>query len=147
MTRNANILKSEQKQIASKKKKRTISEHVHSFLDGSFIAQGKIRGRILFLLFLVLLGLGYIRNNYLVERTIRKLNKLNNELVELHYDYIQMKSTVNLRTQPSVLEEELQAYNIKRLERRQLRSFYNPEIHPMKENNKTTKSGLVLTRV
>lgn len=104
MTRNANILKSEQKQIASKKKKRTISEHVHSFLDGSFIAQGKIRGRILFLLFLVLLGLGYIRNNYLVERTIRKLNKLNNELVELHYDYIQMKSTVNLRTQPSVLE-------------------------------------------
>ena len=117
MTRNANILKSEQKQIASKKKKRTISEHVHSFLDGSFIAQGKIRGRILFLLFLVLLGLGYIRNNYLVERTIRKLNKLNNELVELHYDYIQMKSTVNLRTQPSVLEEELQAYNIKRLER------------------------------
>ncbi|HNV50653.1 MAG: FtsL-like putative cell division protein [Bacteroidales bacterium] len=126
MTRNANILKSEQKQIASKKKKRTISEHVHSFLDGSFIAQGKIRGRILFLLFLVLLGLGYIRNNYLVERTIRKLNKLNNELVELHYDYIQMKSTVNLRTQPSVLEEELQAYNIKRLERPPIKIFLQP---------------------
>ncbi len=81
----------------------------------------------MFLLFLVLLGLGgYIRNNYLVERTIRKLNKLNNELVELHYDYIQMKSTVNLRTQPSVLEEELQAYNIKRLERPPIKIFLQP---------------------
>jgi hypothetical protein len=70
--------------------------------------------------------LGYIRNNYLVERTIRKLNKLNNELVELHYDYIQMKSTVNLRTQPSVLEEELQAYNIKRLERPPIKIFLQP---------------------
>ena len=126
MTHKANTIRSEQKQIAPKKPKRAVGRQMHSLLDGSFMAKGSIASWVPFIVFLALLGLVYIKSNYTAEQYERNLNRLNKELIELHYDHIQMKSVVNIRTQPSTLENELQSYGIKRLERPPVKIFINP---------------------
>jgi len=128
MNRKANTIKvkSEQKQVAQKKPKRAVSRQMHAVLDGSFMAKGSFARWVPFIAFLAMLGLLYIRSNYIAEQYERNLNRLKKELVELHYDHIQMKSVVNLRTQPSTLENELKSYGIKRLERPPIKIFINP---------------------
>lgn len=125
MSKQANNYKSEE-QPKAQKKSRTVSRQMQSVLDGSFLAQGSFASWIPFIIFLAVLGLIYIKNNYTAERNIRALNSLNQELIELHYDYIQMKSVVNLKTQPSTLESELKDFGIKRLERPPTKLFIEP---------------------
>ncbi|MBE0637748.1 MAG: hypothetical protein IH598_04450 [Bacteroidales bacterium] len=125
MNKQANSYKSEESQPKSQKT-RVATRQMQSFLDGSFLAKGSFASFIPFIIFLAVLGLIYIKNNYTAERNIRVLNKLNQELIELHYDYIQMKSVVNLKTQPSTLEGELETFGIKRLERPPTKLFIEP---------------------
>lgn len=126
MKANTIKIKSEQKQVAPRKPKRTVNRQMHSLLDGSFMAKGSFASWVPFIVFLALLGLLYIKSNYSAEQYERNLNRLKKELVELHYDHLQMKSVVNIRTQPSTLENELEPYGIKRLERPPVKIFINP---------------------
>lgn len=126
MNKQANTYKSQESQPTTRKKSKRVSRQMQSFLDGSFLAKGSFASWIPYIVFLAVLGLIYIKNNYTAERNIRELNKLNQELIELHYDYIQMKSVVNLSTQPSTLEGELKEFGIKRLERPPTKLFIEP---------------------
>jgi hypothetical protein len=126
MQKQANTYKAEDKQPARQKRKKIVSRQMHSVLDGSFLGKGSFRSWIPYIVFLAALGLFYIKLNYTAERNIRKLNQINKELIELHYDYIQMKSVVNLKTQPSTLERELKSVGIKRLDRPPTKIFIEP---------------------
>lgn len=126
MNMQANTYKPSQKQPAEIKKRRASTRHMHALLDGSFLVKKSLKSWIPFIIFLAILGLTYIKSNYTADRNIRALNKLNNELIELHYDYIHMKSCVNLKTQPSVLENELQPVGLKRLEKPPTKLFIEP---------------------
>lgn len=126
MQKQANTYKTEEKQPDRQKRKKIVSRQMHSVLDGSFLGKGNFRSWIPYIVFLAAIGLFYIKLNYTVERNIRELNQINKELIELHYDYIQMKSVVNLKTQPSTLERELNSIGIKRLDRPPTKIFIEP---------------------
>lgn len=117
MKKQGNTYKPDEQHTEAKQQRRMAGRQLHSLLDGSFLARGNINTWLPFIGFLVVLGLLYIHNSYTAERRIRQLNKINTELIELHYDYIQIKSTLNQQTQPFVLETELEKYGIKRLDR------------------------------
>ncbi len=116
MTKQGNTYKPEEKANVGKKTGTTIRRQLHSLLDGSFLAKGNINTWLPFIGFLAILGLLYIHNSYMADRRIRQLNRINKELIELHYDYIQIRSALGRQTQPSVLEADLEKYGIRRLE-------------------------------
>jgi hypothetical protein len=116
MKKQGNTYKPEEKAASAKKTGAAAGRQLHSLLDGSFLARGNINTWLPFIGFLALLGLLYIHNSYMAERRIRQLNRIDKELIELHYDYIQIKSALGRQTQPSVLEADLEKYGIRRLE-------------------------------
>ncbi len=117
MKKQANNYKPEEATTPRKKSSGNVEKQVHALLDGTFLIKGNINTWLPFIGFLALLGLFYIHNSYIAERRIRQLNKIERELIELHYDYIQIKSALNQQTQPSALEADLLPYGIRRLDK------------------------------
>jgi len=58
-----------------------------------------IRGNMNFFLFLSALAVVYIANGHLADKTIRNINKTQNELKELQYQYKTLKSEVMFKSQ------------------------------------------------
>lgn len=58
-----------------------------------------ITGNMNFFLFLSILAVVYIANGHLADKTIRNINKTQNELKELQYQYKTLKSEVMFKSQ------------------------------------------------
>jgi len=58
-----------------------------------------ITGNMNFFLFLSILAVLYIANGHLADKTIRNINKTQNELKELQYQYKTLKSEVMFKSQ------------------------------------------------
>ena len=58
-----------------------------------------ITGNMNFFLFISLLAVLYIANGHLADRTIRNINKTQNQLKELQYEYKTVKSEVMFRSE------------------------------------------------
>lgn len=106
----------EEKARVKRKRKSAFSKALQTFLDGSYLVKDKLSSWIPFAIFLTLLGLIYIRINYQAVHVEQEILRLRKELHELQFDYVQMKTRINLMTQPTVLEKDLTAYGIKRLQ-------------------------------
>jgi len=70
------------------KNRKTIRE----YLDGTILTRDLIIGQLPFLIFLMFLAIGYIANRYHSEKTIRRINKLQIEVKELHSEYTSITS-------------------------------------------------------
>lgn len=72
-------------------------------LSGNFLAGDKVVRNLPYTLFLVFLALVYIANGYLAEDTVRKINRVGNELKELRSEFITTKSDLMSTTKQSEL--------------------------------------------
>lgn len=95
--------------MTSKKVVRSVVD----FFNGRALSGKEIVGQLPYLMFLVLIALVYIANGYWAENSIRKLNKMSNDLKELRSEYITTKSDLMYATKQSELasvieEKELQ---------------------------------------
>src|SRR4051812_7521902 len=68
-----------------------------------------------FFLFLAVLAVVYIYNGHYADKTIRNINKVNNELKELHYEYKTLKSEVMFRSKQSELAKAVAPLGLKEL--------------------------------
>ena len=68
-----------------------------------------------FIVFLVGLGVVFVANTHLAERSIRKINKKEKELKELRWEYMTLKSNLMYERKQSELAEKLSETGITEL--------------------------------
>lgn len=78
-----------------------------SMATGKFLATESTIKSVPFFLFLAIIGMLYIGNNFYTERTIRKANHLKKELKELRFEYIATKSQYSDSTKQSKVARRL----------------------------------------
>jgi hypothetical protein len=115
MNKPVNTLK-ETKKDAGKRRDtgRKIARGTHMILDGAFFSRHG-NGWLKVFFVLALLGLFYISNNYLAEKKIRKIEKINRHIKELKFDFVQTRASLMEISRPSVVAERLNKYGIKPL--------------------------------
>jgi hypothetical protein len=85
---------------------------VHQLLNGDFFTNGNLTAKVLFILFLVSLGLIYIGNTYIAEIKMRDLAELEKTNRELNTDHSRIKAKLNQKKSASFLANELKEYGI-----------------------------------
>lgn len=66
-----------------------------------------------YIFFLAVLGIVYISNSYYAEGTIKKIEKVNNELKELRSEYITSKSDLMFKSKQSEVAKAVEGLEIK----------------------------------
>ena len=74
------------------KKPNKIARSVLNIFSGNFLSKDNVTRLLPFILFLTLVGLGYIANGYYAEKSIREISHINTEIKELKSEYITNKS-------------------------------------------------------
>jgi hypothetical protein len=90
-----------------------IARGTHMVLDGAFFTRQNNHEWLKVIFFLAFLGLLYISNSYLAEKKIREIDKINRNIKELKFDYVQMRAQLVEQSRPSVLAQKLNKYGIK----------------------------------
>ena len=93
--------------------RKSIANSIRLILEGKFLDWNNFYQWFPFLIFLAVLGLGYIGNNHLAERKIRETQKINLRINELKYEYMFRKSQLTGVTRSSFVGENLASTGIK----------------------------------
>src|SRR5690242_20293111 len=94
----------EVKKEDSKQKKsalRSANKLAKSLVEGVNINLETVVRQIPFVLFLALIAILYIANSYYAENTVRKINKVKNDLKDLRAEYIYTKSELMFSSRQS----------------------------------------------
>jgi hypothetical protein len=86
---------------------------ISSLVDGSFLMSDFVAKNVPFLLFMVLLALLYIGNNYVAQSKVRKIEQINRELKDLRDEHISSKSELMYFTKKSEVAKKLESRKIK----------------------------------
>lgn len=115
MTKNS--IKEQPKAESSPKQKSSggniVSRSFSSVLSGAFLSREKTISALPFIFFITFIILCYIANGFYAEEQIRKLNKITNELKELHSEYIISKSELSDISKQSEVAKRVQAIGLK----------------------------------
>jgi len=117
MSKKVNSLKQDTKPVSKKRPKmgRGFARGTHMVLDGAFLDQRNSNNWLSIIFFLAFLGLIYISNNYLAEKKIREIEKINKNIKELKFEYVQLRADLMEESRPSVVAQKLEKYGIKPL--------------------------------
>jgi hypothetical protein len=85
---------------------------VQDFLGGDYLSKERVTGNIFYILYVALLAMIYIGNTYYTERKYRDIERTKNELKELHYLYINTKSTLMFQGRQSEILKRAQTYGL-----------------------------------
>ncbi len=97
--------------------KKWVERALDVFGISDWVNYSKLVQNGLFILFLVILGVFYVANTHLAERTIRKINAKEKELKELRWEHITLKSNLMYDRKQSELADKLQESGIEELEK------------------------------
>jgi len=108
----------EQEQPSEKKssQKKRGSKIARSFLNifsGNFLSKDNVIHQLPFILFLTLIGLGYIANGYYAEKSVREISRINTELKELKSEYITSKSELMFMSNQSEVARASAPFGLK----------------------------------
>ncbi len=87
-----------------------------SFLNifsGNFLSKDYVILQLPFILFLTLIGLGYIANGFFAEKSVRQISRLNNRLKELKSEYITSKSELMFMSNQSEVARSVAPFGLK----------------------------------
>ena len=82
----------QEKKSTPKKQGNKVARSVLNIFSGSFLSKDYVILQLPFILFLTVVGLGYIANGYYAEKSVREISHINTELKELKSEYIISKS-------------------------------------------------------
>jgi len=97
----------------SPKKKSRIGKLFTDVMGGEFLAYDWSRRQLNYIVFLAAVGVAYISNSYYAESIVRRIDDMNRELKELHYEYISSKSKVMNQGKQSVIIKKLENTGLK----------------------------------
>lgn len=95
---------------------RIVEGFLHVFGIDDFISYAQVMHNFLFVAAFVLIGVIEIFNTHLSVRLNRNIAKKNNEIKELRWEYISLKTELNQKSKQSILQKELEPYGIKSLQ-------------------------------
>ncbi|MEI8203022.1 MAG: FtsL-like putative cell division protein [Bacteroidota bacterium] len=98
------------------KKRMSIGKLLHSVIDGTILTRSNVLNALPFILFLAFLAIIYIANTYFAYKHIREINTIRNELKEIRFEYISLKSELINRTKQSEIVLKLSGTGIKESE-------------------------------
>lgn len=101
---NENVFKKTSKGTQKKKK---VSGNLHGLLDGSILSANKVVALLPFFFFLTLLAILLIFNTYYAEKKAREIEVIRKEVVELHLNYISVKSSLMYLSNQSEVSKRL----------------------------------------
>ncbi len=91
----------------------SFSKSAASILDGSFLTRENLLRQIPFIIFITFLGIMYIANSYNAEKTIIEIGRTKNQLEELRYEYITVKSQLVFQSKQSNVAYRLSNTQVK----------------------------------
>jgi hypothetical protein len=118
---------SDPKETKEVKKGWSLGRMFQSILDGTFLTRDNMIRSIPYLFFVALLGLMYISNTYYAEKTVRSIDKTKNELKELRYEHITVKSELMYLSKQSEVTKRLEGTGLKPSVTPPLKIFTDPE--------------------
>lgn len=83
---------STERETSPKNRGNKITRSFLNIFSGNFLSKDYVVLQLPFLLFLTIVGLGYIANGYYAEKSVREISRINTELKELKSEYIIAKS-------------------------------------------------------
>jgi hypothetical protein len=102
MKENQNQIKNDMQAEEPEKKPETkASAAARSFIFGDILKKQQFIGLLPYILFVTFLTMVYITNSYYAEKTVREIDKTNNDLKELSSEYISIKSELMFKSKPS----------------------------------------------
>jgi len=108
----ANKLKDKEENTAGPVWEKKLDKSLRNVLGGSFLSRETAIRFLPFLLFLTLLGLIYISNIYYAESNQRAIERTNEELKELRYEFISEKSKLMYQSKQSEVAKKLEETGI-----------------------------------
>jgi predicted transcriptional regulator YheO len=94
-------------------------KYIEKVLDilgiSEWVSYSSVISNALFLCFLLGLGVIYVANTHLAERTIRKINHMEKDLKEQRWEYMTIKSNLMYERKQSELAEKLEEAGIREL--------------------------------
>jgi hypothetical protein len=94
---------------------RAINGKARDFDLGSIVSVENILANIPFIFLLFLMAILYIGNTHLVEKTVRKINKLNTELKEIRWQYMSSKADLMYKSKQTEVARSVEALGLKEL--------------------------------
>lgn len=107
-----NKFKKEEKETKKKKEPVKVPKSLVNLFSGNFMSKENVVSSLPYIFFLSFLGIIYIANGYQAERTVRELNKVDNDLKEMHSEYITIKSDLNFKSKQSQVAQATERYGI-----------------------------------
>jgi len=90
-----------------------VGRSMHSMLDGTFLTRERFMRALPLILMLIFLGIVYITNIFQVERKKRQIDKLEEDLRELRYEYISTRSKLMYESKPSEVAIKLKETGVR----------------------------------
>ena len=98
---------------SSKDKKNKRRDPVKGILEGSFMARNRVIRQLPFLIYLTALGLLYIFNSNLANRTVISINKTKKQIEEQRFEYVNTKSGLTKSSRQTEIAKSLEKIGIK----------------------------------
>ncbi len=111
----------------SSSKTTSFGKTLYSVIDGSILTREKVLKLLPFILFITLLAIIYIANSYHSLKTVKKIEVINKELIELRHEYVTTKSGLMYQSKQSMVAKRLAEYGIKESLRPPVKIFVNKE--------------------
>lgn len=103
----------QEKKTTDSKKSVKITRSFLNILSGNFLSKDNVIYQLPFILFLTLIGLGYIANGYLAEKLVRDISRISSELKELKSEYIITKSELMFMSNQSEVARASASFGLK----------------------------------
>ena len=111
------LLEQEEPQVIAKAskpgKKGVLAKGLSKVFGGTFLSDDRATQHVPFILFLGLIAILYIANGYYADDKIREVNKVSNQLKELHTEYISSKSDLMFVSKQSEVAKAILPMGIK----------------------------------
>lgn len=103
----------QEKKSAPKKQGNKVARSVLNIFSGNFLSKDYVILQLPYILFLTLIGLGYIANGFYAEKSVRQISRLNSRLKELKSEYIISKSELMFMSNQSELARSVAPFGLK----------------------------------
>src|ERR1035437_674851 len=119
-----------EKKFIPKSRGKKIARSFLNIFSGNFLSKATVIALLPFILFLTLIGLGYIANGYYAEKSVREISHINTERKELKSEYIIAKSELMFMSNQSQVAHAVAPIGLKE-------SVVPPKKIVVKVNDKT----------
>lgn len=103
----------QEKKSTPKSRGNKVARSVVNVFSGNFLSKDYVIFQLPFILFLTIIGLGYIGNGFFAEKSVREISKLNTRLKELKSEFIISKSELMFMSNQSEVARSVAPFGLK----------------------------------